>query len=141
MKSKDFQLRNVRGADGAIFEKVADDIFDGPVQPARLAAYLADPAHVMVLAIADGTVIGQIAGVVHRHPDLADEMYVDNLGVAPGWQRQRVATRLIDALAQVARARGCETMWVATEPDNVAANALYGSRTRAEPIAYYCWAL
>lgn len=74
-------------------------------------------------------------------PDDADAFYIDNLGVRPGWQRRGVAIRLIDAPADHARLCGCTSIWVATEPDNAPANALYRLRTAVQPVAYYEWQL
>ena len=54
--------------------------------------------HHFIGAFADGVMIGQLAAMVHRHPDLRPaELYVDELGVAPRFQRQGIARRLVDA--------------------------------------------
>lgn len=135
------EVRAVGPADAALFAHIDAGVFDGPIVPERLAAYLADPGHVMLLAIAGGRVVGQISGIVHRHPDLADEMYLDNLGVAPGWQRRGVATRLIDGLTTIARKRGCTEMWVATRAANAGAIALYAHRGDGAPVSYHYWHL
>lgn len=112
-------------ADAALFDRVADDVFDAAIAPARLARYLADPAHKMVVALHDGVVIGQCAGVVHLHPDQATELYIDNLGVAPAFRRQGVARGLVSRMLDLGRSLGCEEAWVGTETDNAAANGLY----------------
>ena len=42
-----------------------------------------------------GVMIGQLAAIVHRHPDLRPaELYVDELGVAPRFQRQAKNARV-----------------------------------------------
>jgi aminoglycoside 6'-N-acetyltransferase I len=46
-------------ADAALFDRVADGVFDEPVDGARLAAYLAAPGHHMFVALDGGTVVGQ----------------------------------------------------------------------------------
>jgi ribosomal protein S18 acetylase RimI-like enzyme len=135
------EIRRVGPNDAALLTHVADDVFDSPIVADRLAAYLADPTQTMVLAIAGGIIVGQARGAVVRNPDDADTFYIDNLGVTPGWQRRGVATRLIDALADHARWRGCASIWVATEPANAPANALYANRTGVTEVAYYEWPL
>ncbi|MER8577178.1 GNAT family N-acetyltransferase [Mesorhizobium sp. M1423] len=122
------EIRRLSPGDDALVMRVADEVFDEPVRPDRLSAYLAAPGHFMIVALADGVVIGQCAAIVHRHPDKVSELYIDEVGVAPAFQRQGIATRMLDAMFALGREHGCEEAWVSTEPDNVAARALYESR-------------
>ena len=39
-----------------LLDRIAEDVFDEPVRPDRLAAYLADPGHIMPVAVSDGIV-------------------------------------------------------------------------------------
>lgn len=122
----------------AVLERVAEDVFDDDIDPARVAAYLAEPSHLMVLAVSGGEVVGQARGIVHRHPDLPTELYIDNLGVTPARKREGVATRLLDELVKWGREKGCEEAWVGTEPDNEPARALYRGRgSEAETFVMY----
>jgi ribosomal protein S18 acetylase RimI-like enzyme len=124
--------------DAKVLERVAEDVFDEDVDPARVAAYLAEPSHLMVLAVSGGEVVGQARGIVHRHPDLPTELYIDNLGVTPARKREGVATRLLDELVAWGREKGCEEAWVGTEPDNEPARALYQRRgSEAETFVMY----
>ena len=70
-------------------------------------------------------VVGQCAAVIHRHPDKVSELYIDEVGVASAFQRQGIATRMLDAMFELGREHGCKEAWVGTEPGNVAARALY----------------
>lgn len=119
------ELRFVRSGDEALFERIAPEVFDEPVDPARLAACLADPAHHMMIALQDGIVIGQCAAIIHRHPDKVDELYVDEIGISPTHQRQGIARRMMEAMFDHARKLGCGEAWLGTEPDNIAARRLY----------------
>jgi len=137
------EIRPVGPDDGGLFERVAPDVFDGPVVPARLAAYLASPGHLMVLAVRDGEVVGQVAAVIHRHPDMPDELYVDNLGVTPALHRHGIGRRLVEAVMEIGREHGCAEAWVATETGNRPARALYrriGPKEEAA-VAYYLYDL
>lgn len=81
----------------------------------------------MVVAISDGVVIAQARAMLHRHPDDANSLYIDNFGVAPAFRRQGIARRLLDTLFALGKSHGCKEAWVGTELDNVAARRLYES--------------
>ena len=132
------ELHRVTIDDVDLFDRVAEDVFDGPLVPERLRGYLAEPGHVMILAIEDGVVVGQCAAVIHRHPDKVTELYIDELGTAPSHQRQGIGRRMIDALFEWGRELGCKESWLGTDLDNVAANALYRAIDgRRDTMAYY----
>ena len=132
------QIIRAAQAQAGLLDRVAEDVFDERIDLGRLAAYLADPSHLMVLAVSNGEVIGQARGVVHRHPDEPTELYIDNLGVTPTRKREGVATRLLDDLVAWGRSLGCEQAWVGTEVDNEAARALYQGRgSDAETFVMY----
>ncbi|WP_284210384.1 GNAT family N-acetyltransferase, partial [Mesorhizobium tianshanense] len=122
------EIRRLFPGDDAFVTRVAKDVFDEPVRPDRLAAYLASPGHFMIVALFDGTVVGQCAAVIHRHPDKVSELYIDEVGVAPAFQRQCIATRMLDAMFELGREHSCKEAWVGTEPSNVVARALYEAR-------------
>ena len=130
--------RRITASDAALLSNIATDVFDEPVDPLRLAAYLASPGHLMVLAFDGDLVVGQCAGVVHRHPDKVSELYVDEVGTASTHLRQGIATAMLEALFAWGRELGCEEAWLGTELDNDAANGLYRRFGGAEDtIKYY----
>ena len=132
------ELRHVTTGDEALFERVAEGVFDEPVDPARLAAYLAEPGHHMIVALKDGEVVAQCAAVIHRHPDKVTELYIDEVGVAPALHRQGIARKMLDAMFALGKSLGCGEAWVGTEPDNLPARGLYESRgAKAVPFVMY----
>ena len=132
------EIVRIGPAQTGLLRRVAEDVFDEEIDPQRLAAYLTMPGNLMVLAVADGEVVGQTRGVIHRHPDLPTELYIDNLGVTPGRRREGIATRLLDDLVAWSREMGCEEAWVGTEVDNEAARTLYERRgSDAETFVLY----
>jgi aminoglycoside 6'-N-acetyltransferase I len=132
------ELQRVTSDDIALFDRIADDVFDEPIEPERLRHYLDEPGHLMILAIDGGVVVGQCAAVVHRHPDKVTELYIDELGTAPSRQREGIGRAMIDAMFDWGRELGCKESWLGTELDNVAANALYrGIDGRSDTMAYY----
>lgn len=114
--------------DAALLDRVAEDVFDDVIDPGHLAAYLAEPRHMMILALCGGEVVGQTRGIVHLSPDQPPELYIDNMGVTPARQREGIAGRMLDDLLAWGREKGCHSAWLGTELDNVPARALYESR-------------
>lgn len=110
-----------------LMDRVAEDVFDNRIDARRLAACVASPMQLLLVALSDGIVIGQTLCAIHHHPDRSTELYIDDLGVAPAWQRQGIATRLVRLAMAEGRAAGCEEIWVGAEPDNPEANAFYAS--------------
>jgi ribosomal protein S18 acetylase RimI-like enzyme len=137
------EIRRLTSADAGLFDRIADDVFDHAIDRARLAAYPATPGHYFIAALADGWMIGQLAAVLHRHPDRRPiELYVDEVAVAPAYRRRGIARRMLDAAFALGRELGCEELWVATEPDNLPARGLYETRgVAAESVVMYVFKL
>jgi ribosomal protein S18 acetylase RimI-like enzyme len=133
------EIRELTPETTALLDKIAEDVFDAPIHPQRLARYVTANSHIMLLALDGDVVVGQIAAVLHFHPDEPAELYIDNLGVSPAWQRQGIARRLIETMLEKGREHECEAVWVGTEIDNVAANGLYAAWARGEPFFLYQW--
>jgi ribosomal protein S18 acetylase RimI-like enzyme len=134
----DVQIIHMGPADAHLLDHVADDVFDAKIDPDRLGAFLAEPRHLMVIAVSDGVVVGQGRAIIHLSPDQADELYIDNMGVAPVRQREGIGGRILDELLAWARERGCDYAWLGTEDDNVPARALYESRgSKGAPMVIY----
>lgn len=132
------ELKRMQPGDESLFARVAPEVFDEPVDPARLAAYLREPGHLMVLAFEDGVVVGQCAAVIHKHPDKVTELYVDEVGTASTHRRLGIATRLVEAMFAWGREFGCREAWLGTELDNLEANGLYRKLGgKAEHMHYY----
>src|SRR3954453_9443636 len=123
----DYDIRWLTAADANMLDRVAPEVFDEPIDPVRRAGYLADPRHHMAVAIKDGEVVAQVAGVVYRHPDKAPELFIDEVGVTPALRRRGIARALLNEMLARGKALGCEDAWVGTEHDNGPARALYES--------------
>ena len=131
-------LKRMQPGDDLDFTDIAPDVFDEPIHPDRVEAYLAEPGHLMILAFEDGRVVGQCAAVIHRHPDKPTELYVDEVGTASTHLQQGIATRMLEAMFDWGRELGCREAWLGTELDNEAANALYRKMGgKPDTMAYY----
>lgn len=137
------EIKYLGPGDEDVFERIAPDVFDNAIDRATLAHYLGTPGHHLIVALSKGEIVGQLAAVVHRHPDLRPiELYIDEVAVTPVLQRQGIAARLIDAAFALGRELGCAEAWVGTEPGNLPATALYERRSLpAEPFVMYVFKL
>lgn len=136
------EVKRLSPDNARVLDRVAVDVFDEPIDPHRVAAYLTEPGHLMIVAIADGEVVGQCAAVIHRHPDKPTELYIDEVGVTPALQRRGIARRMLDEMFELGVSLGCEEAWVGTEPDNLPAKRLYQSRgAMGEPFVMFVYEL
>lgn len=123
----DLVVRLVTAAEASLFERVADDVFDHEVRADLVRAFLDDPRSLMAVALDAKVIVGMASGLVYVHPDKPNQLFVNEVGVAPPYQRRGLGKRLVSALLDQARERGCTEAWVATEVDNLPARALYES--------------
>lgn len=111
-------------------------LFDDPPTAEASDRFVAEPGHHLLFARDDdGALLGFVSGVETTHPDKGTEMFLYELGVDEAARGRGVGTALVEALADLARSRGCNGMWVGTEPDNEAALATYrraGGRDEGE---------
>lgn len=145
LEDTSFEIVRLSPDNAELLHRLADDVFDEPVRADRLAAYLAEPGHIMLVALSGGIVVGQCAGIVHRHPDKMTELYLDEVGVAPAFQRKGIARALVERMFAIGRELGCGEAWVGTEPDNLPARGLYerldARHDEAEDFVMYVYRL
>lgn len=133
-------IRRLGPGDASVLDRVAADVFDGPVRKKRLAVFLREANHLMSVAVCEGEVVGQARGIIHLHPNKEDELYIDSLGVAPAFRQQGVGTRLVKVLLQTGRDQGCAEALVGVEQNNPAARKLYESLGEAgEPCVFFTY--
>jgi aminoglycoside 6'-N-acetyltransferase I len=136
-------VRRMQPGDETAFQSIAPDVFDEAIDTERLKAYLREPGHLMVLAFEGDLVVGQCAGVLHRHPDKPTELYVDEVGTASTHLRRGIARMMMDELFAWGRELGCTEAWLGTETDNEPAKALYRRYrpSEDETIQYFLFEL
>jgi len=138
MTSPTIDIKAVGAGDKALFERIADDVFDHAPTDTRLAAYFATPAHAMWVGLDGDLVVAQGRSIRLHHPDMAPELFIENLGVAPAYRRRGIATRLMREMFRWGAEQGCETMWVGTESVNDGALAFYRTLgLREEPMVLF----
>lgn len=125
------EIKVLRDGDERLLARVEPGLFDDPVLPAALTAFLRNPSHHLVAAFDKGAMVGFISGVHYVHPDKADpEFWINEVSVAPSHQRHGVGAAMLDAVIALARSLDCVEAWVLAERGNTAAMALYASRSR-----------
>ncbi len=120
-------VRLLGSDDLVLLDKVAPDVFDGPVDPSLAERFLADPRHHLAVAIHEGTVVGFASGVDYIHPDKPPELWINEVGVSEAHQRQGLGRSLLEVLFGAGRAAGCQAAWVLTDALNQPALGLYSS--------------
>ena len=138
-------VRLLGPTDVAVLERVADDVFDNPIDEKLAREFISDPRHHLVVAISEDQVVVGMASAVHYvHPDKPAQLFINEVGVAEAYQGQGVGSRLMSELLALGRRLGCTEAWVATEPDNKAARRLYekaGGQQDSSPFVMYTFPL
>src|SRR3954447_20107041 len=117
------------------------ELFDAPPVPAWTMRFLTRPGHHLLMALEHDRPVGFVTGVETVHPDKGTEMFLYELAVHEDHRRRGIGRALVEALARLARERGCHGMWVGTEPDNAAAIATYhaAGAEAPEPFVGFEW--
>jgi len=130
-------LREMLGLFGRAFE---DPERYGARQPtdAYLARLLARDTFVAIAAIADGHVIGGLAGyVLHKFEQECSEVYIYDLAVDEPHRRQGVATAMIERLKQYAREAGAWVIYVQADLGDDPAISLYAGLGVREDVLHF----
>lgn len=114
-------------ADAALMLEAHPDLFDHPAQPALVDTFLGDDRHHMAGVLLDGALVGFASGVTYVHPDKAETMWINEVGVLEAHRRRGIGRAAVRTVLDHARSIGCAQVWLATEADNTPALALYNS--------------
>jgi ribosomal protein S18 acetylase RimI-like enzyme len=124
------------GDDAAVL--AAQHLFDHAADAEATSRFLADAGHHLLVAYdsADRPV-GFVSGVELTHPDKGTEMFLYELAVDEAARRRGIGSALVEALAALAGERGCYSMFVFADDDNIAALTTYrraGGREASRPV-------
>jgi ribosomal protein S18 acetylase RimI-like enzyme len=119
------QIRALGTDDIELLCEAAEGLFDNPARPEAAWAFFANPLNHMVAALEGGSIVAFASGTVLLHPDKSPGLFVNEVGTRESHRRRGLATAVCRALFARARARGCKGIWLAAEPDNKPALALY----------------
>ncbi|MEO1018585.1 MAG: GNAT family N-acetyltransferase [Pseudomonadota bacterium] len=111
--------------DEAYFDQIADGVFDDEVSADFARTFLSDPRHHICVALADGVIVGFASAVDYIHPDKPHELWINEVGVAPSFQRRGLGATILRCLMDHAKSLGCAEAWVLTDRSNIGARAFY----------------
>ena len=129
------EIKLLTANDSHILNNVADDVFDDPIVEASAREFLLDPRHRLMVALEDDVVVGFVSAIIYLHPDKpAPELWINEVGVAPAYQRRGIGKALMQGILEEAKRCGCAEVWVLTERLNTTAMAMYKSAGGEETL-------
>jgi aminoglycoside 3-N-acetyltransferase I len=123
----DITIKLLRPGDERLFVRAVSLFNDEDLTEDAARALLADETFVMVVALdAKGELMGRSYGHVLRRPTQSD-LFLYEVDVDDAHQRKGAGRAMLQYLKTLCAERGLREMFVMTEVDNAAANALYKS--------------
>ncbi len=127
------EVRFLGPGDRDLLGRAAPGVFDRGVDDALALEFLADPRHHLVVALEGGVPVAFVSAVHYVHPDKPAELWINEVGVAPGQRRRGLAAKLLRAMVAHGGGLGCREAWVLTDRENPVAMVLYRSCGGTEP--------
>lgn len=126
----------------ALLDHIEKGVYEAPIKADFLAASLANPHQILIVAVVGGAVVGKAQAYIFYFPEKPAEIYIEEIDVAKKWRRQGVATGLMEAVGAEGKKRGIAEYWLITEKDNKGARALYERTAHREQKSiwyeFYC---
>lgn len=121
-----WSVRLLGKSDAATVEQ-ASDLFDHPVDPEQLRAFLSSDRDFLWFAFAGEAAIGFASATVILHPDSRPVLFLNEIAVADTAQRRGVGQSLMQAAIAFADMQGWQSTWVLAEQSDDRAMAFYRS--------------
>lgn len=116
----------------------AESYLSAPPAPDHVAALLANPHFIALVAEVDGAMVGALAAyILPKFEQARSEIYIYDLAVAAAQRRRGIATALIDALHPIARAAGAWVIYVQADYVDPPAIALYTKLGVREDVLHF----
>lgn len=134
----EIEYHSITAENAALLGTIEKGVYEAPVREDFLAACLGNPHQFLIVAVADGKVIGKAQAYVFHFPEKPPEIYIEEIDVAKKWRRRGVATGLMESVGAEGKKRGIAEYWLVTEKDNKGARALYARKAhRHEKSVWY----
>lgn len=129
------EIKLLHSTDLHILDNIAENVFDNPIVEASAREFLNDPRHRLVVALENDVIVGFVSAVIYLHPDKpAPELWINEVGVAPAYQRRGIGKALMQGILEEAKRSGCTEAWVLTDRGNLPAMAMYKSAGGEETL-------
>ena len=132
MAAPDIRFVELTAETAAALTDGADALFDNPLRPDSLKAFLDDPNHLLWFAAAAGQPVGFASASLLLHSDKAPQLFINEVDVLERFRRKGVGRALVARLVEAARARGCDCAWLGIDTDNTGGNACFASGPGAQ---------
>ncbi|HEX6251003.1 MAG TPA: AAC(3)-I family aminoglycoside N-acetyltransferase [Gemmatimonadaceae bacterium] len=130
-------LRALLAAFGEAFDDVATYTGAQP-ETEYLEQLLAGDSFIAMAAVIDGAVVGGLAAYeLRKFERERSEIYIYDLAVSADHRRQGIATALINALREVAAARGAYVIFVQADRGDDPAIELYTKLGKREDVLHF----
>lgn len=112
-----------------------------PPPQTELNAWLVNPNHHVWLALDQETIVGGLtAYTLPCYQQSGQELFIYEVGVDDGYQRQGIGKALVNACIAYAKAASYLSVYVATEPGNLRARKLYAAAGGTEEVvSWWVW--
>ena len=101
------EIRLAASGDEQLIQAGTAVVFDHIPRADLTTEFLRDPRHHLVIAIADGRIVGFVSAVHYVHPDKPAELWINEVAVAPGHRNQRVGRSMLDQMLMHGHRLGC----------------------------------
>ncbi len=116
----------------------AESYLSSPPGADHVAALLANPHFIALVAEGEGAIVGALAGyILPKFEQARSEIYIYDLAVAEAHRRRGIATALIDALRPIARESGAWVIYVQADHVDPPAIALYTKLGMREEVLHF----
>ena len=92
------EVRILDASEAAQLARVADGVFDNPVNANLAKEFLLDPRHHIAVAIEDRVVIGMASAVHYIHPDKPAELCINEVSVAALFRNRGIGKLIMKTL-------------------------------------------
>ena len=121
------EIRLAASGDEQLIQAGTAVVFDHIPRADLTTEFLRDPRHHLVVAIADGRIVGFVSAVDYVHPDKSAELWINEVGVAGSHRGRGIGKAIMAAMLEVAKDLGCREAWVLTDRGNEPAMRLYAA--------------
>jgi aminoglycoside 6'-N-acetyltransferase I len=94
----DVIIRVLGPDDASVLDHLAPEVFDQPISAELTREFLTDPRHHLVVAIANGDVVGMATAVHYINPDKRPQLFISEVGVSSAYRGRGIARAMLDEI-------------------------------------------